>query len=315
MENSVLISLVDSVLGSGKNTARNNRAYKCPFPDCAHSTKQKLEINFTTNEKGENLWGCWVCGAKGKKIYNLFKKLKVDSNKIDQLRFIIKSTPKSYNKEITEIKDVVLPKEFISLYNTNKPTLPARRALVYLKNRGITENDIIKYNIGYCEQGEYSNMIIIPSYDKDGKLNYFVSRNFDKNSTLKYKNPNVSRDIIAFEFFINWNVPIILCEGAFDAIAIKRNAIPLLGKNIQKKLMKEILQSNVEKIYIALDMDAQKQALQFCEKLINEGKEVYLVEMNDKDPSEMGFHKFTELIQQTQPLTFSNLFEKKLQLI
>ena len=132
---------------------------------------------------------------------------------------------------------------------------------------------------------------------------------------FKYKNPNISRDIIAFELFINWNVPIILCEGAFDAIAIKRNAIPLLGKNIQKNLMKKIFQSNVEKIYIALDKDAQKQALSFCEKLINEGKEVYLVEMEDKDPSEMGFSHFTKLIQQTQPLTFSNLFEKKLQLI
>ncbi len=36
---------------------------------------------------------------------------------------------------------------------------------------------------------------------------------------------------------------------------------------------------------------------------------------NDKDPSDMGFVKFTNLIQNTQPLTFSNLFEKKLQLI
>ncbi len=38
---------------------------------------------------------------------------------------------------------------------------------------------------------------------------------------------------IPFEIFINWNSPIIRCEGMFDAISIKRNAIPLLGKNIQ----------------------------------------------------------------------------------
>ena len=58
-----------------------------------------------------------------------------------------------------------------------------------------------------------------------------------------------------------------------------------------------------------------KQALTFCEELINEGKEVYLVELKDKDPSDMGFENFTNLIQTTQPLTFSNLFEKKLELI
>jgi hypothetical protein len=78
--------------------------------------------------------------------------------------------------------------------------------------------------------------------------------------------------------------------------------------------MKKITNSSVKKIYIALDKDAIKQALNFCESLINEGKEVYLVDLNDKDPSDMGFEKFTNLIQNTLPLTFSNLLEKKLQL-
>ena len=98
-------------------------------------------------------------------------------------------------------------------------------------------------------------------------------------------------------------------------MAIKRNVIPLLGKNIQDKLKKKLVTSQVQKIYIALDRDAIKQALSFCEELLNEGKEVYLVELQDKDPSEMGFENFTKLIQTTQPLTFSNLFEKKLELV
>ena len=62
---------------------------------------------------------------------------------------------------------------------------------------------------------------------------------------------------------------LVLCEGPFDAIAIKRNAIPLLGKNIQSNLMKKIVTSLVDKIYIALDKDAIKQALHFCEKLMD----------------------------------------------
>ena len=212
-------------------------------------------------------------------------------------------------------KKAELPKEFISLFNSPVNSLTAKKAVSYLKNRGITKEDVIKYNIGYCEFGLFSNMIIIPSYGADGNLNYFTARNFDKNSSIKYKNPDVTRDIIGLEHFINWNVPIILCEGMFDAIAIKRNTIPLLGKTIQKNLMKKILNSSVEKIYIALDKDAVKQALNFCETLINEGKEVYLVDLEDKDPSEMGFEKFTNLIQNTLPLTFSNLLEKKLQII
>ena len=155
-------------------------------------------------------------------------------------------------------------------------------------------------------------MIILPTYDADGNINYFTGRSFEKEPYVKYRNPQVSRDIIPNEYFINWNVPIILCEGPFDAITIKRNAIPLLGKNIQSSLMKKIVTSVVDKIYIALDRDAIKQALKFCEKLMAEGKEVYLVDMQDKDPSEMGFKNFTKLIQKTVPLTYYNLMEQKL---
>ena len=90
--------------------------------------------------------------------------------------------------------------------------------------------------------------------------------------------------------------------------------IPLLGKNIQSTLMKKIVTSTIKKIYIALDKDAQKQSLDFCKKFIDEGKEVYLVELDDKDPSEMGFSQFTNLIQQTFPLTYSDLMEKKIML-
>ena len=79
--------------------------------------------------------------------------------------------------------------------------------------------------------------------------------------------------------------------------------------------MKKIINSTVQKIYIALDKDAMKQALNFCENLMNEGKEVYLVDLDDKDPSETGFSNFTKLISQTQPLSFEDLLLKKLNLM
>jgi hypothetical protein len=79
--------------------------------------------------------------------------------------------------------------------------------------------------------------------------------------------------------------------------------------------MKKIVSSKVQKIYIALDNDAINKALEFCETLLDEGKEVYLVELEGKDPSEMGFEHFTKLIQKTVPLTNYKLMEKKLQLI
>ena len=98
-------------------------------------------------------------------------------------------------------------------------------------------------------------------------------------------------------------------------MAVKRNAIPLLGKHIQRELMKKIVTSQVQKIYIALDKDAQKDAVKFCEQLMNEGKEIYLVDLEDKDPSEMGFKAITHLIQNTLPLNQYDLMAKKLEFV
>jgi len=308
MVNELLINLVNSVLGAGKRTARGNQAHNCPY--CNHH-KPKLEINFSENKKGYNPWHCWVCNKKGTTISTLFKKVKASSEKFEELyRLIGNEQERDITISSTELK---LPEEYKPIIDNND--IIARHAFAYLKNRGITKDDIEKYNIGYCESGRYANMVIIPSYDETGNLNYFTGRSFEKNPYVKYRNPETSRDIIPFELFINWKLPLVLCEGPFDAIAIKRNAIPLLGNNIQSTLMKKIVTSTVEKIYIALDNDALKKSLKFAEYFLNEGKEVHLVELEGKDPSEMGFAHFTNLIQQSSPLTQYTLMEKKLSLI
>ena len=308
MINELLINLVDSVLGGGKRTARGNKAYHCPY--CNHH-KPKLEVNFSQNKKGYNPWHCWVCDKKGSRISSLFKKISASAEKFEELKKLIGSEVEvKREKSTVQLK---LPQEYKPILGSKD--ILARHAFSYLKKRGITIDDIEKYNIGYCETGRYSKMVIIPSYDESGNLNYFTGRSFEKDPYIKYRNPEVSRDIVPFELFINWNIPLVLCEGPFDAIAIKRNAIPLLGKNIQQNLMKKIVTSKVEKIYIALDTDAQKQAVKFAEYFINEGKEVYFMDLDDKDPSEMGFEKFTNLIQNTYPIDQYGLMERKLQLL
>ena len=309
MVNELLVNLVNGVLGTGKRTARGNQAYTCPF---CHHHKPKLEVNFTENSEGINQWACWSCSKKGKSIKSLFKQVQVDASYFQELSKLVKNV--SLN-DIGEVKHAILelPKEYKSFIN-NKDII-ARHAFTYLSKRDITKQDILKYNIGYCNSGQYSKMIVIPSYDANGKLNYFTARSFEKDPYTKYRNPETSRDIIPFELFVNWDLPIILCEGPFDAMAIKRNAIPLFGKNIQPSLMKKLVESKVQKIYIALDNDAIKQALRFCEQLLDVGKEVYLVELQGKDPSELGFENFTKLIQTVSPLTQYKLMEKKLSTI
>ena len=211
-----------------------------------------------------------------------------------------------------QVEHVSLPSEFKLILNGNKNNPEFRNALIYLKNRGITRHDIVRYGIGYCESGPYEKMIIIPSYDKDGKLNFFTGRSYYKDASFKHKNPKVSKDIIGFDLFINWNEPITIVEGAFDAIAVKRNAIPLFGKIILNKLKKQIIEKNVKDIYIALDSDARDKALDICQYFIDNGIRVYLIDLGDKDPSELGYKNIINKKQSTLNITGSGIMMQKL---
>jgi len=312
MKNLKLLQLLESFLGKGKPTSGNNIAFFSPFQS---HYKPKLEIDINTTSAGENAWHCWISDKKGRSIVSLFKQLNLPKERFEQLNRIIESS--KYRNTDTESKPtqtIQLPAEYIPLWK-KKSTPDYRNAIHYLTKRGVTIFDILKYRIGYCEAGEYSGKIIIPSYDAAGQLNYFVSRAFYKADTQKHKNPKISKDIIGFEMFINWSQPIILCEGSFDAIAIKRNAIPLFGKIIQPALQKKIIEERVKDIYICLDADALKNALNIAERFMGEGLNVHFIELQDQDASELGFQQITEIIENTDILTFERVMELRMGLL
>ncbi len=307
MDYTFLLGSIENILGKSHKRARDNYAFHCPF--CNHR-KPKLEINMATNEEGKNFWECWVCQTRGQSIRSLLRQLQTPK---DIAAGILKYLPKGTYTEYKGLSIVELPKEYQPLYLASTESVIANMVRKYLYERGLTDNDFIKYSIGYATTGEFGGRVIIPSYSESGQLNFFVARTYDKNY-FKYKNPEASKDIIFFENLINWNQPIILCEGVFDAIAIRRNAIPILGKSVSNALYKKIVTGKVQDIYVALDTDARDKAVQIAEKFLNQGKRVFLIKLGGKDPSEMGFRAFTELIQTAEELDLSGIMMHKLDL-
>ena len=195
----------------------------------------------------------------------------------------IKKTEKKYQK-------VKLPKEYTTFKNGIKLSIPYKEAYNYLRKRGLSDDTINKFKIGYVTKGQYSGRIIVPSYDVDDELNYFVSRSYTGHKN-KYKNPEAEKDKIIFnEHLINWEEDIYLVEGVFDMFFVE-NSIPILGKSVSEKLWTMLYDKSQKNVIICLDGDAWEDAQKLYRKL--EGgrlmNKVKLIKLPiDKDVGELG---------------------------
>jgi DNA primase len=186
-----LTSLLEKVLGKSYQMKNGESAFHCPF--CNHH-KKKLQVNLDTQK-----WHCWVCNAGGHKISILLRKNNASREIIKEALKLLDEYV-SYSKDKQEVTQyqVSLPEFYKPLWKPSNDPL-YRNALVYLQKRGIGPIEILRYSIGYCNGGDYRNRIIVPSYDFEGKLNYFMARDMFPNTKFKYKNPPMSKDTVGFE--------------------------------------------------------------------------------------------------------------------
>lgn len=272
-------------------------------PNCKHY-KRKLNINITNG-----YYHCWVCNFSGKSFKSLLGKLNAPSEYYKELCNI--STIKFNNKtSSTDHKKLFLPSEMIPLYKSSTD-VGHKHALNYCFSRGLSIHEIIRYNIGYCSTGVFQNRIIVPSYDCDGNLNFYCGRDI-YDSRMKYRLCDGSKDIIGFELFSNFNQPITLVEGVFDAFSVKYNVIPLFGKTLSKKLKLKLIDNRPPRVNVLLDNDAMEQSLEICEFLIQNRINAHLVLLDGKDPNEIGHINTWKNIDASDRIDESGLFKLKI---
>ncbi len=250
-------------------------------PRCEHH-KKKLSVNIE-----KNVFKCWVCDWSGKNIYRIIRQYASQNDKFKWRSFHDEVEINNFKTDIfakAEVlkQEVVLPKEFISLANKKLPSTSIK-PLNYLQSRGISKLDIIKWKIGYCPTGKYASRIIIPSFDAQGDLNYFVSRTY-AGEWKKYLNPKASRDIIFNRPYVNFDEDLVIVEGVFDAIRAGDNSVPLLGSTLNEKssLFYEIVKNDTP-VYLALDPDAESKASKIISLLLRYDIEVRKINVNPYD--------------------------------
>lgn len=269
-------------------------------PNCKHY-KRKLNINTNTG-----FYHCWVCDFSGKSFGTLLKKVGAPKEYFDLLcKHKIKIDP---NKK-SEIK-LMLPAGFKPLYKPSAD-IEYKHALSYCFKRGLSIYEIVRYNIGYCTSGEFRNRIIVPSYDERGDLNFYCGRDFC-DGKMKYRLCESTKDVVGFELFTDFNKPITLVEGVFDAFAVKYNVVPLFGKTLSNKLKMKLLTNKPPRVNVLLDNDALNSSFRICEFLIQNNINTYLVRLDEKDPNEIGHKKTWQIIDSCDKLTESDFYSLKL---
>lgn len=267
----MIVKILESFLGEHKKHSEDKCQISFDCPACSAEKnldngdgKGKLEINY---RKG--VFKCWVCSYKNNMHGPIEKLIKKYGTKINLRDYQLVKPETNYNTETYEEKEihVSLPQEFLSLSKCSKYEPKYQFAINYLKDRGITDEIINEYNIGYAYDGKYKNRIILPSYDEFGDINFFVARSFSNWTKPKYLNPEAEKQYVVFNHNkLNFDATIYLVEGAFDHI-VTPNSIPLLGKILSHKLKQLLLDNAKAEIVILLDDDAQEEAISIYKEL------------------------------------------------
>jgi DNA primase len=257
----VLVELLTEFLGDYKQHYESKFQISFDCPCCSEEKgldggdgKGNLEINY-----GKHLYKCWACsetyGTHGP-LGKLFDQYASKSQK--KVYDLIK--PEELKQEDIKRPKLRLPEGYTTFQDSNPRFIPHMEAYRYLQSRGITDEMIERFKIGYTVSGDFAYRIIVPSFNKEGVLNYFTARSWVPKK-MKYKNPSVPKDEIIFnESLIDWDKDIYLCEGVFDSFFLD-NPIVMLGKKISELMFSTIYNKANGNIIICLDEDAWTDAL------------------------------------------------------
>jgi len=284
--------------------------------------KFNLEINTARRQ-----FRCWKCeepqfsGSLGRLIrtfgssadYEIYKSY---AGSFDDYEF---------EEDEKEYPAVKLPSETIFFSQMDTGNLEHFEAYNYLVlDRKITRDIILKYRLGFCTTGKYEKRIIIPSYDANGEVNYFVGRTYDPKweKKKKYDNPKSDKDKIIFnEGLVNWDSTVYLVEGAFEMLSFPVNTIPMLGKTLSTTLYMKLKEMKPD-VVVLLDPDAYKSSIELYYKLhtlyVDCEERVRIVKLSttydlDNMRKRDGIEEVLKSLRSARYLTVEDYFINKLQ--
>ena len=154
-ESEVVIELLTDILGEPKQhyDSKGQMSFNCPV--CAmekgldQDGKGNLEVNYF-----RGVYKCWACAETNGTQGPLGKLIEQFGNK-NQKKVYDLIRPKDQDRKERPKTYVRLPEGYTKFKDSNIRFIPHREAINYLYSRGITDEIIEQYDIGYTVSGEY----------------------------------------------------------------------------------------------------------------------------------------------------------------
>jgi len=261
-----------------------NVEVSCPNKKCKshNSSKLKLVIQLETQQ-----YNCWVCGISGlgvrKLAFRYFPSLADESSRVFKR---MNNSDNQVSVNLDEVPEVELPKGFVLLVESKESIDPDIKASIkYSQSRGMSDDDLWYFKLCATPFGRLRHRVIMPSFDSDGCLNYYVARSVFKDSRMKYINSRVPRrDIIFNEINIDWSKELTLVEGPFDLVKANNNATCLLGCSLKEdqNLFRMIVKNDTP-VCLALDPDMRTKMYKIASLLNSYGIAVRILDCNGYD--------------------------------
>jgi len=254
--------------------------FNCPSRQCKNDNK--FNLNFSPEL---NIFRCWKCNYRGF-VHRIFEDYGSETDVV-RIHELVKDKSKTIKydkrkKDFDENLTCELPEGYRPL-SKKWNSKYYYKAMEYLTDRRVDMDMIKKYSIGYTESGPRKFRIIIPSFNKNGDINYYEARSYLRWIKPNYHKPDaeiIAKNDIIFNYKnIDFNLPVYLVEGPFDMLPMY-NCIPMLGKEISDALMTKLVKHKT-KVILCFDEDALKDSVDLYNRFIECGIDVYFVEIKD----------------------------------
>ena len=218
--------------------------------------------------------------------------------------------------ELLGIKDLPAfpePPNFISLVGQQIP---------YTQRRRLSQEVIDTYGLGYCPPGsvwadptngrtyDYSNRLILPDRDINGRLLYWVARDMTDRHPQKYMNPpsslvSIGSGSMLFNFHrASQHRRGVLVEGYLDALRVGSDAMATSGMGVKRHHKNWLLRGGFEEIVLLYDGDGSVPPKHIQEKATDLAQrfKIFIASLPyGGDPDNYSRHVLREIIEEAKP--------------